>query len=416
MLFNRSRAEEYLRRYGLDALVATTPVNVSYFSDYSCWVDPLLKEYMLVPGASSDPALQAYAVFSLEGEPALVLSPVFAVNAYELWVKDLYIFGRHAFDDSLPVESLPESERRIFDLLSTSGEHAGATEALSSVLGARGLTSGRLGIEMEGLAPGRREELERTLPRAELLDATNLLRLIRAVKSPDELARVTRAAEINEEISRECLCLAEPGVAMTDLADDYRARVAELGADFDHFAFGVHGLGIATEPSYVLRPSDVLYVDFGCVYKGYFSDSGRTLAITDVPPTLAEKHEALRTCVESGAATMRPGARASDVHAAMREALHAQGISASSPHGHSLGLEVREYPVVVAENGRRIRDDCIDLSSDLLLEQGMVINLEAALFFPGVASLHVEQSFLVVSSESRLLVPQDRQQPLVPSK
>ncbi|MCZ6678027.1 MAG: hypothetical protein O7E52_12330 [Candidatus Poribacteria bacterium] len=45
MLFNRIRAVEYMQRYGVDVLVATSPVNITYFSDYACWLDPLFKEY-----------------------------------------------------------------------------------------------------------------------------------------------------------------------------------------------------------------------------------------------------------------------------------------------------------------------------------------------------------------------------------
>ena len=36
MLFNKSRAIDYMRRHKLDALVATSPVNTTYFSDYFC--------------------------------------------------------------------------------------------------------------------------------------------------------------------------------------------------------------------------------------------------------------------------------------------------------------------------------------------------------------------------------------------
>ncbi|MCE2397104.1 aminopeptidase P family N-terminal domain-containing protein [Candidatus Poribacteria bacterium] len=40
MLFNKTRAQEYMRRCGVDVLVATSPVNITYFSDYRCWIDP----------------------------------------------------------------------------------------------------------------------------------------------------------------------------------------------------------------------------------------------------------------------------------------------------------------------------------------------------------------------------------------
>ena len=47
MLFNTARAEAYMRLYHLDALmIATSPINMTYFRDYALWIDPLMKEYM----------------------------------------------------------------------------------------------------------------------------------------------------------------------------------------------------------------------------------------------------------------------------------------------------------------------------------------------------------------------------------
>ena len=66
MLFNIPRAKSFLTQYGLDAMIATSPVNITYFTDYACWIDPLMKEYMMVPGASSNLG-QGYAVFPRKG-------------------------------------------------------------------------------------------------------------------------------------------------------------------------------------------------------------------------------------------------------------------------------------------------------------------------------------------------------------
>ena len=413
MLFNRSRAIDYMRQYELDVLVATSPVDITYFSDYLCWIDPLFKEYMMAPGASANLAT-GFAVFPLEGEPALVVNPLFAVNAADLWVRDLHIFGSAGLDDSLGQKEVPDALRRFDDLLHLPQQNATPTDALLSVLNRRGLTGARIGLEMEGLPPETRDRITRALPRASLKDCTNLIRLIRMVKSAEEIRRLTRSAEINEEVAMECLALARPGQPVTELARHYRARAGELGADFDHFAFGVRGLGMATETGYELAEDDVLYVDFGCIYERYFSDSGTTLAMQELPTALRERFTALRACMAAGAEALRPGAKASAVQTAMMQTLNDHGITASFPHGHGVGLEVRDYPILVPDNGLRISDSCVDLPSDLTLEADMVLNLEAPLFMPGAGSLHIEQSFVLTPEGNRPLVAQDRTQPVQP--
>ena len=415
MLFNQTRAQEYMRRCGVEALVATSPVNITYFSDYRCWIDPLFKAYMMAPGAPSDPEpTAAYAIFPLEGEPALVASPTFAVNASDLWVRDVHIFGDHGLDDSLPLGDLSDAEQRIFDILHRPQDNATATDALLSILKGRGMTDARIGIEMEGLSPRAKEAIKAGLPKAQIKDCSNLIRLVRMVKTEDELSRLTRSAEISETAAMEALALARPGQPIADVVQHYRQQIAKDGADFDHFAFGVHGLGLATEPNYILTDDDILYVDFGCIYEGAFSDSGTTLTMHEPSATLIDRHRALRECVEAGVEEMTPGAKASAAQAAMWKTLNAHGITASSPHGHGLGLEVRDYPIIVADNEQRISDGCVDVPSDLPLEVNMVLNLEAMISMPGVGSLHIEKSFVVTPNGSHPLIPHDRTRPVQP--
>ena len=53
MFFNQPRAKAYMRECGLDALIATSHVNITYFTGYFCWLDPTIRGYMLQPGAAS---------------------------------------------------------------------------------------------------------------------------------------------------------------------------------------------------------------------------------------------------------------------------------------------------------------------------------------------------------------------------
>lgn len=415
MLFNKPHAMEYMRRCGLEALVATSPINITYFSDYYFWLDPMFKEYWLSPGASSNLA-QGYAVFPLEGEPALVVGPQQVVNTADLWVRDVHTYGGTGLDDSLPPAALPGEAERLYAVLHRPGHNATPTEALLNILRARGLAKARIGLEVEGLTPPAKHALTDALPHAVVKDCSNLLRLIRAVKSPEEIDRLARSAQINEQAGMECLSLARPGQPIADIVQHFRARVAELGAEFDHFGFGYRGMGVATEPNYPLADDDVLFVDWGCNYRRYYSDTGTTLAVRDIAPALIERHAALRACLATGMEAIRPGVKASAVRGAMQQTLGAHGITASNPHGHGVGLEIRDYPILVADNGQRLRDDCIDVPSDLPLEVDMVFNLESAIFMPGVGSPHIEKSFVVTPDGCRLLIPQDRSGPARPGQ
>jgi Xaa-Pro aminopeptidase len=411
MLLNRERALEQMRQCRLDALVATSPVNVEYLTDYYWWLDPLTKEYMMSPGETSDLAF-LFAVLPGEEEPALVLNSLLAINAADIWVKDIHTFGRAPIEwsDEGKAWAANEAPRlaRLYEMLKAGTPNATPLNAFVAICKERGLTEGRIGIELDGVSPERRAALRERLPRAQLLDCSNLFRYIRIVKSPEEIERLTRAAEISELAARMTFSRVLPGGLMSEAAERYRVAVAEGGAQFDHFAYAPRGLGIATEPEHVFDEADVMYVDFACIYKHYFSDSGFTLAVKPPSPESERRYADLRACVDAGIAQLRPGVKCSDAQKAMAGALAALGPYVSYPHGHAIGLEVRDYPILAPATGKPLRDDCIDISSDLPLEAGMVLNLEASFFRAGVDSFNLEQSFVITPDGNRPLIEQDR--------
>jgi Xaa-Pro aminopeptidase len=80
----------------------------------------------------------------------------------------------------------------------------------------------------------------------------------------------------------------------------------------------------------------------------------------DLTLDLHEKYQALVACISMGAEMMRPGIKSSQIQAVMQNHLKEHGITASFPHGHGLGLEIRDYPIIVPENGLRIREGMVN--------------------------------------------------------
>ena len=402
-----------MRDCGLDALVAASPVNISYFTDYFIWIDGLMKEYMVRPGGSADLS-QGYALFPLEGEPALaVTGSMLAVNGVDLWVRDLRISGDSGLDWSLAPPPLSDRMDRVYALVKDAPGCGTTTEALAGALSDRGLSGGTLGVEADGMTAGRFAQLRQALPDARLLDCSNLIRLLRMVKTGDEIERLGQAAEISEAAAMTAMEQASPGDNVQEVVRRFRAELGGRGADLDHFAFGVHGLGIATEPDFILGASDVEYVDWGCRYRSCYSDTGTTYAMKPLSGDMQDRFDVLRASMDAGLAAIRPGVLSSTVQAAMQDVVDDAGL-AMYPHGHGVGMEVRDYPILAPDNGLRIADDCIDVPSDLPIEEHMVLNIEAPLCLAGVGSLHLEQSVVVTGSGSRPLAEQQRDRPVFP--
>ena len=391
-------------RRALDALIACTPVNITAFSDFTLWLDPLFREYMVQPGAPGH-RMQRYALFPRSGPPALVVEPMMAVNAADLWVRELVAFGAPTIEEREPPAD-PQAWRDVRQLQARARRKLpGPTDALLQLLRGRGLQNGRLGIELEELPASHLRTLRAACRRRKCWIAATCC----ATSAPSRpLTRSNGCGARRRSarrLPRPAWLEAAPGVSLAQLSRSYRAQVAQDGADFDHFALGIDGVGIATEPAHQLADGAVMYVDFGCRWRSCYSDSGLTLALGPLPAELQRRYDALRACIDAGVALLRHGQRASQAHGAMQRVIDGSEIRVAAPHGHGLGLEVRDYPVIVADNGLHLRDDCIDIPADLPLEANMVVNLEASSFLAAEASLHIEETFLITAGGPEALSP-----------
>jgi Xaa-Pro dipeptidase len=408
---NRARAADLMAQAGVEAFVAVSPSNVRYLTGYWCWLAPLFREFMVAPGGGPALVQRNLGALAAEGHSILVVEPLWAANAIPTTASDVRVAG----DAPLlrgHAGQLGEEAAAVLARLEPGGFPADPVAALAEALTDHGLDGARLGVERDALSAAELEALGRLLPRAELLDCSNALRLLRAVKTEDEIACLERAAEITERAGTAAMRAASPGSTQEEVLLAYRAGLGEGGADFDHFAFALDGLGLHTGGR-PLQSGDASYVDWGCLLDGWFSDTGTTLVVGDAPEAALRCHDLVRDAVAAGEALLRPGTRGSEIQRAMQERLAAGGIRESFPHGHGLGLDVRDYPVLVPAPGRVIRDDCVDVPADLPLEAGMVVNLEAPVFAVGGWSAHCERSFVVTAAGSRPLTSQDRQAPLV---
>ena len=413
MLLNQSRADAYLDEVGLDALIATSPANITYLTDFSCWLDPLLKEYMIAPGASTD-LLGNYGVYARGGDGGLVIRPTFGVNIADCWVSRHRFSAPLPFDHALLLESTPSTpnERRLWDVFTEHGHHQSPEAALASLLQEMGLDDARLGVDFDGLSRQRRDLLRAILQKNDVKHCSNLLRLVRMVKSDEEQQRLTRSAQINEQAGINSLKHAEAGVSIREMIRQYRVAIAQENANLDHYAYTIDGLGIATQPDYTLRDGDALFVDFGCIHGGQFSDTGTTLMVGGTPDQLLSHYMALAEALAAGQEAATVGATASTVHKEMASIVQGHGLSASV-HGHSLGLEVREYPIFRPQLRGRIVDECVDVAADLRLEAGMIFNLEAPLYLPPTGSFQIEKTFIMTDAGCLPLFEQDRSGPVI---
>ncbi|MBN1205618.1 MAG: type I methionyl aminopeptidase [Myxococcaceae bacterium] len=178
------------------------------------------------------------------------------------------------------------------------------------------------------------------------------------IKSKDEIALMREAGRIVCEILDELEKAVAPGVTTWELDALAEKLIYEKGARpafKGYLGFPcclcasineevVHGIPSKKRK---LAQGDLMKLDFGVVYRGFFGDSARTVPVGKVSAEAQALVEATRQALEKGIAAAVPGNRLGDIGHAVQRHVEARGYSvARGFSGHGIGRKLHEQPEV----------------------------------------------------------------------
>jgi Xaa-Pro aminopeptidase len=379
------RVRQALEGDGLDALLGTLPAHVL-----------LLSGYWPVVG-------NALALAGRDGRTAVVAPSDEAELAEGGWADEVYTFQPASRDE---LKTLDEAVR---------GPLAEAARAL-------GLGRGRIGCEhgptsepasyaaMSLYGAGVVELLHEALPSARPEPADETFRRLEAVKTPRELERLRVTCRIAEEAFR---CGAErlrAGLLETEAAAHFAVPLGTVGTGFAGVGRGggyawcmsgpnaaeAQGAYARSRPRPVAR-GELVLVHCNAFADGYWVDVTRTYCLGDPDRRQGELLDAVLRARAAALEAIRPGARAADVDLAARGVLEDLGLGPrfTHPAGHGVGFQAIDH------NAR----PRLHPKSDDVLEEGMVFNVEPAVYFDGECGLRHCDMLAVTAGGHELLTP-----------
>ena len=344
------RAQRYLRRDGLSALLVASPQQVRYFTgfDTQFWESPTRPWYTIVPAG---------------GPPIAVIPEIGAAGMRATWVSDIRTWPA------------PNPEDDGVSLLAA---------AIREVAGSGGQVGAELGREFHLRMPIA--DLHEVSRRAgvEFVDGTGVIRSSRHVKSELEIDKIRHACRIASSAYAGVPALFAAGDTERSLVQKLRADLVRRGADSSPYLIGVAGRDgydniIMGPTERRLEPGDVLTIDTGTLWDAYFCDFNRNWAVGPPAEAVRSAYRTVWLATEAGLRAARPGARARDVWRAMAEAMQSgESLGGVGRLGHGLGLQLTEPP-------------SNHPGDDTLLEPGTVLTLEPGFeFAPGRLMVHEE--------------------------
>ncbi len=177
------------------------------------------------------------------------------------------------------------------------------------------------------------------------------------LKSGGEIALMEEANAIVHRVLDELEAMVVPGVSTLDLDRHAEATIRAAGAvpaflDYKGFPATlctsvndviVHGIP-SRDP---LRGGDIIGVDCGVLFKGYYGDAARTFAVGRISEQAQNLLETTRLALVEAANLARPGARLSDIGHAVQVRVETAGFSVVREFvGHGIGASLHEDPQI----------------------------------------------------------------------
>lgn len=255
-----------------------------------------------------------------------------------------------------------------------------------------------LGIEKRNITLEQYQKLTKKLKKIKIIPTLNLVEGLRVIKGPVEIKDIEIAIKRAEKAYKKINSNIKIGISEKEIALRLEYAIRSGGSDRLPFeaivASGYRAaLPHAVSGKRLLKENDLVIIDFGAEYKGYYADITRTRFIgSRINRRQREIYQTVLDAQAEAINLIKPGAKAKDIDAAARKVISKAGFGKYFGHGtgHGIGLMVHELP-------------SISTKSEDILKEGMIFTVEPGIYIPGWGGIRIEDMVLVTKTGFRIL-------------
>ena len=186
------------------------------------------------------------------------------------------------------------------------------------------------------------------------------------VKTQEEINKMRTAGKILAKVLRELTAVASPGVTLKDLDGLAYDLIKKAGAEPAFLNYQPHGASrpfpatLCTSVNEVvvhgvptrrrLQSGDLLKLDLGVKYAGYYADAALTIGIGEISPLTQELIQVTRQALTSAIAAAEPGNTIGDIGFSVQKTAADHGFQIIKDlTGHGIGKTLHEEPSIFNE-------------------------------------------------------------------
>ncbi len=358
------RAQRMMHDLEIDTMLLTTEPNVRYFSGFftQFWLSPTRPWFLLVP---------------LEGKPIAVIPTIGAIGMLDTWIDDVRCWSSPQPGDdgiSLLTKTIQELPVRF----------------------------GRIGISLGAESYLRMpvkdfERLRNNLGNTQIIDCSRLLVELCSIKSDAEVEKIKYVCELTSDSFNALPEITKTGDSEREIVQAMRIDLLKRGADNTPFIVSASGPDgydniIMGPTDRRLENGDLLIIDTGTTFDGYYCDFDRNFAFGHASDNAKKAYETVFKSTDAGFAAAIPGATTSDIWRAMWAVLEAGGTEGNDigRMGHGLGMQLTEWPSITATDNTE-------------LKPGMIMTLEPGMTYDHGKQMVHEENILITDSGATML-------------
>jgi Xaa-Pro dipeptidase len=227
-------------------------------------------------------------------------------------------------------------------------------DILGPVLKKHGLTDAKLGLDEGNMVFVK--ALEKHFPKLKIEDGDTPMQLARMIKLEEEIVMLEEATAIADAVCATATATVADGVRECEVAGEAMRTLFRLGGEYAHVMTPFVASGEHMAPPHricsdkLIRNGDLVFIDIGAAWNGYFGDMARTVLCGDKASDDQKKvFSAVYHALHEGIAEMRPGRTNKDSAAGFRRGAERYGLGdrfLSLFIGHGVGIGANEPPYV----------------------------------------------------------------------
>jgi len=264
-------------------------------------------------------------------------------------------------------------------------EIAGIKEFADRVRGLLGNVEDKV-IGVDIYTPSMAAGLQEAFPTCRFVDGYEVLMKAKMIKTEDEILCLKAANAMTEAAMDAALDFLKPGVKECEVLSVAWQTMTALGSEWTQCS-NIVASGPYTAPyrrftsDRIIRRGDLVIIDIGACFNGYYGDFTRTWICGDMVPTKEqiELHQLCYDGLHRACAACKPGNTNADVVAAAGEE------NVLSSLGHGSGTNPWEQPAFSIHSKR----------DPLVLQAGMSACLEPYRGKPGVGGFRLENDLII---------------------